>query len=450
MRPTQLAWIAAAAVLVAGLPAASCRDTAEDGARPAEVKQFARWCEDLGALATVCSAEYKPSNNWYLPARVENLRLDQTLWARDLQQFGQVSLVAGNRTVFVASSTGYLSALDAATGETRWEKEKESPTERGGGQPQFHELALTEYSLVAGLDVDQRSEVRFYSPVNGELQRRHQLYPFELHTLLPTASGEVLAIAQSGDIRAFDAATGELLRSEKQLTMLAGAVVADDRLLFCGRERAVFSLGVADLRLRNLRMLRDLVPWMAYADENTLNLVCQMTAEDKHMLLGVAPDTLETVWQSEPLEVKVGMLPASIGPRMYYSDTEGTVRCYDTRKNALTWSHRMFCASHVFFTCENGVIAIANFSAQRAPAGEGASGSPHTAPPWYEPGHPLYYEFVMLDPDDGSVVYEHHAPGQFLARAFTEYGLIEREGVDGPLVCHPADVIVSGAGGETP
>jgi len=433
------------AALIA-VPLASCQDAEPEGAAQREAAPFERWCEDLGPLATVCS-QYKPSANWYLPARIDSVRLDEPLWARDFQQMGQLSLVAGNRTVFIATSTGYLGALDAATGETRWEAIQESFTKRGPEAPVFRELVLTPYSLITGSVIGSRSEIRFYSPATGELQRRHLLPHFQLDALLPTESGEVLAVAENGDIRAFDTATGELVRSEKQLTVLLAAVLAGDRLLLCGRERAVFSLEVEDLKLDSLRMLRELAPWMAYADGgSTLNLVCQTVSGDRHLLMGLDAASLETVWQSEPLEAMVAMLPASIGGKVYYPDTEGAVHCYDPVENAVRWTHRTYARCYVFFTCENAVVVIANYSSTDAQQGSDG-GQTRRAPPWYEPGYSQYYRFLLLDPEDGSVRYEHHAPGEFLARTFTESGIVLREGENGPLVCYPADIVIPEANG---
>jgi outer membrane protein assembly factor BamB len=415
--------VTAAAVMLVALAAfAGCPRTSEETSPPVP---FPRWCESFGPLA-MTQTDITESRNWYLPATFTGLDMSQRLWSRDFTHAGRVDYIYARGYVFFAGSEGHLGALDAATGDTVWERRPEPSKERRFLD--YQHLALTPYSLIAGAEVRGRTdEVRFHDPLTGELLRVEEV-GFALQQVL-IAAGRVVILGERGECAVFAQETGEPLATAFRPTDLIAAIATDENVILLGEEAAAHSLELDSLEPVASRILESPC-WSPFILDGELIL---SRASDAQML-ALDPRDLTTIWQF-PLEGWPRALPAGYADRIFYGEINGNLRCVQPSVERTLWERDLEAPTFVFIVFDNCLLAKADYAVPES-MGTGDVAQPS----WHEPGVERSHCFYVLDNTDGSVLAQFPGPGQLMPKLVTPYGIVAQEDLGGPVSCFPATI----------
>ncbi len=388
-------------------------------------------------MATVPQDLMDGSGNWYIPARITGLNLSKALWVRDISTMGATRYATAANRVFFAGSKGYVSALDAATGKTLWEVSPPVSLEENTHYAMG--LAVTRRSLAVFVRQAMASgEVRFFNADTGELLRA-ELLDYEVARLV-AAGGYLLALGASGEITSFSEETGERAAATRQVTTVLDAVAADDRLVLIGRERAAFSLDMAELKPLGARMFEEQV----FAPL-VLNGELLLFSTPEPGVIALEPHALTVKWR-KPLEREPNMLPAGFGSRIFLGEAGGKLRCFDAASGKYAWTRDLEASCYVFMVFDNCVLAVADFPPENGQQQQLSPEQPSTPiasrnePSWFKGEGAHGYCLFMLDTSDGSTIAQFPGSGYLLPQAVTPYGILVREDPGGTLACYPYDL----------
>ncbi len=413
---------ALAALLVTLAVFAGCPRTSEETSSPTS---FPRWCEGFGPLA-MTQNDITESRNWYLPATFTELDMSRRLWSRDFTHAGRVDYIYARGYVFFAGSEGYLGALDAATGDTVWERRPAPSEERRIFDYQI--LALTPYSLVVGAEMRGRTdEVRFHDPLTGSLLRVEEV-GFALQQML-VAAGRVIAAGERGEFAVFAQETGELLATGSQPTDLIAAVAANDRILLLGLEAVAHSLDLDSLEPVASRILESRC-WYPFILDGELIIFRALDAQ----MLALDPRDLTTIWQL-PLEGWPNEYLAGYPDHIFFGEINGNLRCVQPSAERTLWVRDLEAPAIVFVVFDNCLLAKADYEVPESVGADDVA-----QPSWHEPGMERSHCFYVLDNADGSVIAQFPGPGQFMPKLVTPYGIVVQEDLGGPVSCFPATI----------
>jgi outer membrane protein assembly factor BamB len=439
MNKFRLPAIALAIVML--LLASGCKQPREDGRSVIVApKPFTQWAQDLGPLA-VPQLSVDGSNNWFFPAALAGLNMKKAAWVRDFADIGDKRFVTGGGKVFYFGSHGFVGALDAATGQTVWENK---PKLLGDGESfSPMNLALTKYAFViAAKRGTTQYEIDFYDPASGEL-RRTEAISFE-PSYLAVVGGKVFAMGAEGEIEAYAEQTGAPVASARQITALIDFAASPGRLMLLGQEGAAFSLGTEDLKPAAVRLFNDSVisPFVTGG-----NLI--VFGRDNAEALVLHPQALTTVLR-RTLDARPNLLPAGNGSRIFFGQTDGRFRCYDTAAGKYVWTRDLESSCYIFAAFNNCVIAVAdytpdtentrNYGRQQAPGQQVTQPKPRPAPSWYIQGSGRGYCVFQLSAADGSIMMKSAGSGFLLPQAVVPEGILMREDPAGTLALYPADI----------
>lgn len=415
-------------ITLPALLAIGCRKPPDGSAAPAS--PFTLWKEDLGA-ASVAQYTVDGSGNWFIPAQIQGLRLEEPMWERDISKLGSTKYVSAAGMIFYSSSRGYLGAIDAKTGKTAWEN---IPViAQGQGTDNLAHLAVTQHCLaVAARKPTTGGEVRFYSPETGALLHVEPT-GYEIAMLL-AVKGLVFAVSSSGEVTSFSEKTGSRVSHTRQITSLMSAASANDRLVMVGRERAAFSLDLATLEPLGARMFNSL-----FYSPFSLNGEVLLFSGEEPQLIALNPERLEQT-KRFPLEGRVNLLPAGKGNRIYFGEVNGKFRSFDIAAGEYAWTSDLEASCYVFMVFENCVIAVADYTPVNAEAGpqqQPQAGAGQRKPSWYAGEGGQGFCVFMLDAADGSVIYKYAGAGYMLPQLVTQYGIIVRTDPAMTLASYP-------------
>jgi outer membrane protein assembly factor BamB len=432
---------AIALAIFALLLASGCKQSREKGQNTgATPKPFKQWSQDLGPLA-MPQWSVDGSNNWYFPATLTNLDMKKAAWVRDFSTIGEKRFVAGGGKVFYFGSRGFVGALDAATGQTAWENAPKPL----GAEESFSPLSLvlTKYALVvAAKRGTSHFEICFYDPANGELERTEEI-SFE-PIYLSVTDGIIFAMGADGEVEAYAQETGAPVASARQVTSLIDFAASPGRLLLLGGEGAAFSLGTKDLKPAAVRLFNNSVV-SPFVTGGKLIVFGRDIAE----ALVLDPQTLTTVARGT-LDAQPNLLPAGNGSRIFFGQTDGRFRCYDTAAGKYVWTRDLESTCYIFTAFSNCVIAVADYTLASSdtrqpgqPQGPGQQAPqtrPRPTPSWFIPGSGRSYCIFLLSATDGSILFKSSGSGYFMPQAVVPEGILVREDPAGTLALYPADI----------
>ncbi len=410
---------------------AGCPQPAGDTEKTPPPQPFPRWCEDLGPLANA-PQDINPERNWYLPATLTNLDMNQRLWSHDLGRMGELRLAYADNLIFYAGSEGYLGALDAKSGESIWELGPGSTKDR----PSYYNPTVTPWSLTVVNRQQTVCELRFHDPLTGLLMRTEPL-SFTAHRLL-VAGGRISAIGGIGRVAAFSATSGERLNSTATVPLVLDPVATEERLILAGNDYSMYSLDLQTLAPLNFRILESPVDLPFIMGEDLL----VFTDKEPPDILALNPHTLTTNWRAA-LDSKPNMLPAGHGDRIFFGEQTGLFRCFSTSDRRYLWTRDLEASCYVFMVFDNCTMAFADFELPRSASDEDAP--PVEYPSWYESGHQRYHSAFVVDNDNGEILAQFPGSGELHNQFVTSYGIVALEGLQGPLICFPATITPQGS-----
>ncbi len=434
MNKLRLPVIALAIVML--LLASGCKQPSEDGRSVIVTpKPFTQWAQDFGPLA-MPQLSVDGSNNWFFPATLTGLNMKKAVWVRDFPDIGDKRFVTGGGKVFYFGSRGFVGALDAATGQTVWENK---PKSLGAGESfSPASLALTKYALViAAKRGTTRHEIDFYDPASGEL-RRNEAISFE-PSYLAVVGGKVFAMGAEGEIEAYAEQTGAPVASTRQITTLSDFAASPGRLMLLGQEGAAFSLGTEDLKPAAVRLFNDSVVSPFVTGGKLI-----VFGGDNAEALVLDPQNLTTVARGT-LDAQPNLLPAGNGSRIYFGQTDGRFRCYDTAAGKYIWTRNLESSCYIFAAFNNCVIAVADYTPEtentrNSGQRQGFRPRPRPGPSWFIQDGGRGYCVFQLSASDGSIMMKSAGSGFLLPQAVVPEGILMREDPAGTLALYPADI----------
>ena len=241
--------------------------------------------------------------------------------------FAQAAFTAGEGMVYVASTKGELLAVDLTTGETRWTRAAKTTDESAG----FSMPTVSDGMVFVDDIEDDHGNVYALDAATGDLVWEAEVGPMPAYPL-PVVDGIVAVTDIDGTVWLLDAASGDLVASHEAVAVAPYGPVVDGGMVFIGldgRQVLAVALDGAAARWRiELAGFTETAPVL----HGTIGGALIAGMDDR--IFGVDVASGDVLWEYETL---TNASPWIAGGELYAPDPDVRLTALDARDGSVRW-----------------------------------------------------------------------------------------------------------------